>query len=237
MTVDGEHTAAVNINPFPTLVGQSFALDAMANQASAGDAPVLAKASITTTALGLECAAYCCFRRVKMSGELVERLHRGLPSLDKYDLLHWICTKRPLDRGNRHVRQAKELLSLRNSLVHPKVVRKTLPVKKHVRVGDEATFDPQIPPLEMLKIPGDERTWGPEHSRLAIIAALEFFNFFFVDACKSNVTALSAILCTSSGTACFLTPWERQMLALAPTNYGVPIRFLNVKSSAASGNT
>jgi hypothetical protein len=229
MSEDNNHIVPVNINPFPMLLAEAISLDCLAHTTDIEIAEsVLAKSAITSAALTLECAAHCCMERLDMSKHLIEKLDRELETLQKYDMLHWTLTKQPLDRGIAPVQRAHELIKIRNSLVHRKIIRKEFEIPKNLEDGYAAIFDIQLPPWPMIGIPGNPVYWKAAHSQAVIKVVIEFLNYFFVDACNIGRNTLATMLCTSSGMVWYLNEWEAGMLKTVNDLYGVSILFLDL---------
>lgn len=218
--------AILRVHPFPTLIAQAIQLADLAGREVPGDVQVFTKAALVFTAMSLECAATSCLELAMLPDSPQGKIDRALGVLDKFDMLQWLSTHTPLDRGQCVVQKVQDLVDARNQLVHARVKRESFGPVRHYVVGAafEAPHDKSL--WNALRIPKNERSWSGEHAKLAIKAAVEFLNYFFFDACKLEQKAVVPMLSTSSGTAVAFTPWERQVLGGTEQRFGLKLRFL-----------
>lgn len=200
--------------PFPDLFGDSIFLHYRAEDC---DDPVensiLAKSSVLNAALSIEAAANCCIDRLKAdpdrlkgyavklrrvkAGDTIEAIDPARWSpLDKYSLLCLAGTGEKLKRGKKPVQQARELIELRHAYVHPQIrPREVIEIPLYMEIGPGGHFYGEFSNAptndersNMLKIPLNSWLLRSEHSRKALIATIEFFNYFFCDLLKFDAT-------------------------------------------------
>lgn len=226
MNQNKQGQAILRVHPFPTLLAQSLQLADLARVASPGAKQSLAKSAIVFAAMSLECAATSCLELVKLPKGPHGKIERcGV--LDKFDVLHWFATRVPLDRGRQVVQKIHDLIRVRNDLVHSRVRRLPFGKIREYVAEEGLEVDPDVSTWAALGIPKDEREWNDEHTIAAIGATVDFLNYFFLEACKLEKSKVAQMLCTSSGTVVFLTPWESQALSIAERQFGLKLHFLD----------
>ena len=131
--------------------------------------------AILSAGLAIECAANCCLEHLSThpaADDDLERL-RPLAKLDLY-LMSSPCSTR-LDRDNTYVRKAANLVSIRNSYVHARVV-----TKEYISTGqDLAETGNSKKNWTPIMIPRNQSRWRVEHTRNAATALVDFLNYFF----------------------------------------------------------
>jgi hypothetical protein len=224
--------AILRIHPFPTLIAQALQLASFAGSAHPGAAQVLAKSAIVFASMSLECAATSCLELTGIPKGPHGKIDRTLSVVDKFDMLHWLAVRTPLDRGRLTVQKIDDLVAARNMLVHPRVRREPIGACRHYAAGEgiDAGFDKTA--WNALRIPKDERSWSGEHAENAIVAVVDFMNYFYFEACKIEQKRVVQMLCTSSGDAIFLTPWESEAISAAEERFGFKLRFVRMDSGA-----
>jgi hypothetical protein len=220
--------ATVRVHPFPTLIAQSLQLTALAHDASPGAVQVLANSALVFAAMSLECAATSCLEFTKIPNAPHSKIDRTLSVIDKFDLLHWLAVRAPLDRGQLAVQKIDDLVQARNGLVHARMKRQPFGAIREFAAGEEDEVESDKALWNALRIPKDERSWNGEHAKRAITAAVEFLNYFFFEACKIDEKKVTQMLCTSSGDVIFHTEWESQVLSSAAPRFGLKLRFLGL---------
>jgi hypothetical protein len=218
--------ATVRVHPFPTLIAQSLQLTVLAHEESPGAVQVLANSALVFAAMSLECAATSCLEFTKIPKAPHGTIDRTLSVIDKFDLLHWLAVRAPLDRGQLTVQKIDDLVKARNRLVHARMKRQPFGAIRKFAVGEEVEVGSDKALWSALRIPKDERSWDGEHAKHAITAVVEFLNYFFFEACKTDEKKVAQMLCTSSGDVIFKTPWESQVLSSAAHRFGLKLRFL-----------
>ena len=187
---------------FPLLLSDAIAFDRLANDASADDHPKknrYAKASFLNAVLAIECAANCCLARLgrPFSEKAIEWLDKATV-LDKYEILLFGKTGKHLDFGSEECQPIKDLITFRNNHVHPKIRTRELKV---TRTGpQEHTYEEMkdVGTSQFLKLPKDMDAWTGEHSRAIVKAALQFFNYFFINQCQMKTDEINRLLSTIS---------------------------------------
>jgi hypothetical protein len=221
-----EDEATVRVHPFPTLIAQCVQLTTLAHDASPDAVQVLANSALVFAAMSLECAATSCLEFTKIPKAPHGAIDRTLSVIDKFDLLHWLAVRAPLDRGQLAVQKIDDLVKARNRLVHARMKRLPFGAIRKFAVGEGVEVESDKALWSAIRIPKDERNWDCEHAKHAITAAVEFLNYFFFEACKIDEKKVAQMLCTSSGDVIFRTPWESQILSSAAHRFGLKLRFL-----------
>ncbi|MFN7985151.1 MAG: hypothetical protein U0Q11_25200 [Vicinamibacterales bacterium] len=93
-----------------------------------------------------------------------------------------------LDRGASVVQGVDELKTLRDRFVHPKVRRADwTPV-------NDTTLTVDFGSSKALGLPFDTGVWRPHESIVALRAAVDFYNYFFLELCELNSNQTCEIL-------------------------------------------
>jgi hypothetical protein len=231
---DTQKTLDATWGPFPGLLADAMLLDQMSIAGIPGQkesSRILAKAAIINAAIAVECAASSCVLRIPgMSATVSKRLEK-LPTFEKYDLVHGFSRKGPVNFENPHFKKMKELVQLRDDLVHPKPKSKSA---AFVTERDQKTALGKLEPvqgrLKELDIPRDPSTWTSDDSKSVIKAVVEFMNYYFLDACGLHPALVSQALCyTSGGDAMVMwaTPGvDTGIFRESPGRYDVSVEFL-----------
>jgi hypothetical protein len=146
------------------------------------------RSSVLNTLLLFECGANCCIDSLNLPSVFEQDIDK-LPFLSKYEyFLSQVDGKAKFDRGCKEVQVAAELKAVRDNYVHPKVRR-----ERYKLVG-ELVWDADFGKTAHLKIPRSPREWRPSHAALALRAANDFFNLFFLSWCKFETNTVCEIL-------------------------------------------
>jgi hypothetical protein len=146
------------------------------------------RSSILNTLLLFECGANCCIDSLNLPNAFEQDIDK-LPFLSKYEyFLARVNDKEKFDRGCKEIQAAAELKAIRDNYVHPKVKK-----ERYTQVG-ELTWDADFGKTRFLKIPRSPREWGCSHAALALGAANDFFNLFFLSLCKFEANTVCEIL-------------------------------------------
>lgn len=119
-------------------------------------AGAVARASVISSLLTLECSANCCIEALPWSRRLRDEIDK-LPSLSKLDLfVKHLDSSKSIDRGAFAVQGVEELKGLRDHYVHP-----------HVRKSEWKQQSEQERILDLgrssvLRVPYDIGDWGPK---------------------------------------------------------------------------
>lgn len=181
------------------------------------------RSSILNTVLLLECAANCCIDALKLPRSFQEDIDK-LPFLSKYEFfLRRVNASANFDRGCRELQQAAELKSVRDGYVHPRVSKGPwIEVLQVWETDSDAT--------RMLKIPRNPNGWCSEHGVVALKAANDFFNRFFLSWCEFDSDTVCGILLSgdmASIPATSITSVDAiGQLDRAVTEWGIDFRFL-----------
>ena len=221
------------MNSFPGLLSDAIAFDMLAKEKDKLDFPTVnryAKASVTNSILSLESAANSCITRMTYP-ELVKTQLDKLSVLEKYDVLFTARFGKSVDRGSKPFQVVKELFSLRNRYVHPKLEK----IKTKITIDKNGDKIYEKEPehrknTSILKIPKDFNSWTGEHSKIVIKEVIEFYNHFFSLLCKLNPVECSELLAIyvkgPSNPATFLATNEVEIFKQAESYYKVNIKFL-----------
>jgi hypothetical protein len=149
----------------------------------------LARASVITCALCLECAANCCID--ELSGKFAQDADK-LPALSKLDVYLLFRKQQPLDRGNKFVQPMKDLMGLRNDYVHRKVTR------------HESTFipDAHLPCYtiergkfaESIGFVADPSVWDAGCAERTLKCLTAFLDFYFLQCCQHTPKQVRRLL-------------------------------------------
>ena len=148
----------------------------------------LIRASIIQSIILLECGANYCIGSLALAGRFFDDIDK-LPYISKYEFfLSVVKPDKKFDRGCIEIQQVKELKSIRDSYVHPKIKK-----EKYFEIGESA-WDTDFGKTKMLQIPRAPKDWRPEHTIVVHKAVNEFFNKFFLDLCEFDKDTICAIL-------------------------------------------
>jgi hypothetical protein len=146
------------------------------------------RSAILNTLLLFECGANCGIDSLNLPPAFQEDIDK-LPFLSKYEyFLSQVSDNQQFDRGCKEVQAAAELKALRDKYVHPKVKR-----QKYIQVGEQI-WDADFGETSLLSIPRNPREWRCSHAVLALKAANDFFNHFFLSWCKFDTNTVCEIL-------------------------------------------
>ena len=140
-----------------------------------------ARSSIIFSSLILECAANCCLSCFEINTQLKNDLDK-LPFLTKLDLFALHGFKKQIDYGRHEVQKVNEIKSIRDSIVHPKVIKTIVgnPVEGERHFASfpyNLTFS--IKPKPATGMIGNSSLWTHRDCFTAIQTVIEFFNYFF----------------------------------------------------------
>jgi len=145
---------------------------------------------ILNTLLLFECGANCCIDALNLPGAFEDHLDK-LPFLSKYAIfLSRINPDAKFDRGCKEVQAVAELRAIRDSYVHPKVRKRT-----YSKADD--LWSPDFGQTALLRIPRDPTRWHSSHAVLALKAANDFFNLFFLSWCTFDTNTVCEVLLSS----------------------------------------
>ncbi len=134
--------------------------------------------SILNSALLLESAANCCIATLDISKSLFTDIDK-LRVIGKFEYyLEHIRKEVRLDRGCLVTQEASELVSTRNTLVHPK------PYKSKWVTVDEKTRQVNLGETQYLQLPNSFWMCRYPHAEHSLKASLKFLSHFFCDLCK-----------------------------------------------------
>ena len=181
------------------------------------------RTSILNTLLLFECGANCCIDALNLPGAFEEDIDK-LPFLSKYEF--FLSRTNPdarFDRGCKQVQAVAELKAVRDSYVHPKVKK-----RKYSKVDD--LWSPDFGQTTLLKIPRNPSRWHSSHAVLALQAANDFFNLFFLSWCKFDKNTVCEILLSSDpagipATASIAIDGTEE-LTRAVKDYSIDFRFI-----------
>lgn len=139
------------------------------------------RSSITSSLLTLECAANCCLSCFETNKQLIEEIDK-LSFLAKLDLFALHGFKKQIDYGRHEVQKVKELKSIRDSFVHPKVTQSKIgPLEKGARhfggIPFGLVFSVRSKPATGMV--SNSSLWSYRDCFSTIQSVVEFFNYFF----------------------------------------------------------
>jgi hypothetical protein len=155
---------------------------------------MLVRTSIMHSVLAIECVANCVVAKIPRNHRFRVQAERW-PALDKYDL-YLLCFphQRSIPRDNEHVKVLRELISLRDSYVHPRATN--FPI---TRIGEqdgkpkmtstvEVKSTPKLAPMSF--------AWTTKDAKIVLKSLVEFFRLFFVELCGFKPDTVGIILST-----------------------------------------
>lgn len=152
------------------------------------------RSSILNTLLLFECGANCCVDSLNLPATFEEDIDK-MPFLSKYEFFQGkVGTQTKFDRGRREVQAVAELKAIRDRYVHPKVKK-----QKYTEV-ENGVSDADFGATQLLRFPWNPERWKPSHAVLALKAANDFFNLFFLSWCGFDSNTVCEML-LSSGAA------------------------------------
>jgi len=136
------------------------------------------RTSVLNSALLLESAANCCIATLDISKALLSDIDK-LRVINKFEYyLEHINEDKKIDRGLGITQQVTELVSIRNSIVHPK------PYKSEWVEIDEKTKEVDLGETQFLKLPNSFWMCKYHHAESALKASLNFLSYYFCDLCE-----------------------------------------------------
>lgn len=139
-----------------------------------------ARASIINSAFLLEAAANSCISSLELSNDLYTDVEK-MRTFSKFEFyLESLNVGRHIDKGSSLVQKASDLVSQRNSYVHPKHFS-----SKWEKV-DERSIKVSLGESQFLKLP--KTLWRCHHSHAenSLMASIGFVSYFFRDLCGFN---------------------------------------------------
>jgi hypothetical protein len=113
-----------------------------------------------------------------------------LPMIAKYQVFHLARSKgRMISRGETAVQKVQELISFRNSLVHPKPVRTQLLLNE-----DSVILRDSVSVTNLLELPSESRYLQPSHSDAAIVSMDGFLSEYLLTWCGLDIEETTRIL-------------------------------------------
>lgn len=141
-----------------------------------------ARASISASALVLECAANCLLTDADIPGALLEDLDK-LPLISKFEVCLCIQEVNGFNRGRAEVQKVAELGKVRNEFVHAKIryIQSELGSlnEEGPMVELPVSFDGEA--WSALKIPKRPIFWSADSALAVIGAVVSFLSYVFVD--------------------------------------------------------
>lgn len=189
-----------------------------------------ARASITASALSLECTANCILEAVEGSKSLLEELDK-LPPLAKIEAAVRLKGITAFDRGKHEVQKAAELIRARNVYVHPRTLSWDAEIHEPQDTGSEwmLPFTIQGERWAALGIPKQAIFWSSNESLAVLKVVCEFLRYLLVEVLSLDEDQLSQMLAPRVELSNVVIPtvfaeFTREMGALAKE--GVDFAFL-----------
>ena len=150
--------------------------------------------AILQSILLIEAAANCCIFDLNLNKKLGDELDK-LSIFAKFDtyLLVKTAGSKSLNRGDYHCQNVAELISLRNSIVHPKLYRMNWLVESDEH---ESSTGYHLK-TDRLKISQTCSGWVPNDSITVFKAVVEFISYFFIDTCNLTEQKTRLLLLTT----------------------------------------
>lgn len=141
-----------------------------------------ARASVSASALALECAANCLLTDTDIPSALRQDLDR-LPLISKYEVSLRIQEANVFERGRPEVQRVAELVKVRNEFVHTRIrnIQSELgPLADQGSVVElPITFDGETWPV--LQIPKRPVFWSADSALSVLAAVVSFLSYVLVD--------------------------------------------------------
>lgn len=150
-----------------------------------------ARASIINSTFLLECAANCCNDVLEITNSFKKDIDK-LPALSKFE--YYLSIKfnnKKFDRGSREIQNAADLKTIRDLIVHPKVMR-----TKWERIDDfrrQADFGS----TQILKVPKTIEEFHRNDALICLRALCSFLDHFFRILCGYDAEITKKILISS----------------------------------------
>lgn len=151
-----------------------------------------ARASIINSTLLLECAANCCIDILNISSSFKNDIDK-LPALSKYEYFLSIkFSDKIFDRGCREIQNASELKTIRDLIVHPKVLR-----AKWEKI-DEFRSQADFGSTAILKLPKTIEEFHRNDALVCLRALCSFLDHFLRNICGFDPEIIKKILISST---------------------------------------
>lgn len=195
-----------------------------------------ARASITASALSIECFANCLLSMAELPKKLAEEVDK-LAALPKIDVALRFLKREPLDRGRTEVQKIMELASARNVFVHPKISTIKVDIDQPVDAGDFWHVPTVMMPdrWQALGIPKQAMFWFKDNSRSTLLAIRNFYCYVLIELMKADETEMNLWLISRYELGNSLMPavYDEFVAELvAALKYGVDFSFFGLKSSS-----
>lgn len=154
-----------------------------------------ARASISASALVLECAANCLLADADISTAFALDLDK-LPLIAKFETCVHMAGSGEFDRGRVEVQKVSELVKIRNGFVHPRAqnigAEVGQPTEQGVMVAVPVSFDGKRWPA--LQIPKAPIFWSADSALTVINAVVNFLSYVLVDIRCLSPEGVSSLL-------------------------------------------
>ena len=160
------------------------------------EAQVMARASILNSVLILESAANCCISELQGARAFLNDIDKT-PPLTKLDLYAKFKKNRYLDRGNAIVSTASELLTVRNSIVHPKKQTAGVDVEKNDQRDDGKVEFNFLFDRNARKATGLDKVsyfWSPLDAKNVLKSVIDFLNYYFIELLEFEANDVLSII-------------------------------------------
>ncbi|EGQ9216873.1 hypothetical protein F8Y87_25045, partial [Vibrio alginolyticus] len=182
------------------------------------------RASIINTCLLLECGANCLIESLDLPKQFFDDIDK-LPFLSKFEFyLSKVNPGQRFDRGAEVVQKVRELKTIRDGYVHPKVKK-----SKYEKVSLN-TWDADYGNTPQLKFPRAPKKWHAKHAISALKAVNDFYNEYLLNWCALS-TRQTVDLLLSSEKADLANPIGASIdcvggLDRAATEWGIDFKFI-----------
>lgn len=191
-----------------------------------------ARASISASALTLECCANCLIGSLNISSALLKDIDK-LSVVAKFETYLRFRDVHRFDRGRCEVQRVVELIRVRNDYVHPK----SLNIKADLgQFKDQGQF--VALPMDLhgdawngIGIPKRALFWSADNAFSVLQAIKGFFSYVFIDLMKSDVEEIRHLLLSRLETENVHVPnifQEFEAELKSAVEYGIDFRFLGI---------
>lgn len=194
-----------------------------------------ARASISASALSVECFANCLLALPESPKKLLEELDK-LPPIPKVEIALRLQGLGDLDRGRAEVQKIAELIKARNEFVHSKLAA----IEASIGLPQDAGTEWMVPismageQWRQLGIPKVAMFWSRESSLSVLSAISSFYRHVLVDVMKANEELVNGALISRAEFGGVHMPGvydEFREQITAATELGVDFSFLRLAKS------
>jgi hypothetical protein len=136
--------------------------------------------SIISSALAVECATNAAFGHINFPQATLKKIERHLSLFDKIELVSMaVHGESRVDRGNAHCQRIGDLINIRNSYVHPKILPHPV-ISKDEKKRQISVF---CGTYEYLKVDKSFYSWKDSDPQIVLKAVEGFLDYFLIENC------------------------------------------------------